>query len=220
MREDEFAAQAMGINVSRVKVLAFVLAAFFAGTAGGLYAHEFGLNISPEDAGFQRSFDYLIMTVLGGRGSITGVMLAAMILTSLPELLRGFSEYRLIAYALLLIGMMLVRPQGLFGIHEIWDFWPGKSRKQDDEQGVGRRTVGWLIPRPCSELPVGHRRHRHFVWRAQGGSAFFDSLAARCAVWPDRPERRGQDDRLQLADRRLSRRWAGGWYLSREASWA
>ncbi len=130
VREDEFAAQAMGINVARVKILAFVLAAFFAGAAGGLYAHEFGLNISPEDAGFQRSFDYLIMTVLGGRGSITGVMLAAMILTSLPELLRGFSEYRLIAYALLLIGMMLVRPQGLFGIHEIWDFWPGKSRKQ------------------------------------------------------------------------------------------
>src|SRR5215212_2789262 len=109
VREDEFAAQAMGIHVSRIKVLAFVLAAFFAGMAGGLYSHEFGLNISPEDAGFQRSFDYLIMTVLGGRGSITGVMLAAMILTSLPELLRGFSEYRLIAYALLLIGMMLIR---------------------------------------------------------------------------------------------------------------
>jgi branched-chain amino acid transport system permease protein len=100
--------------------------------AGGLYSHEFGLNISPEDAGFQRSFDYLIMTVLGGRGSITGVMLAAMILTSLPELLRGFSEYRLIAYALLLIGMMLLRPQGLFGIHEIWDFWPRKKRREQE----------------------------------------------------------------------------------------
>jgi branched-chain amino acid transport system permease protein len=130
VREDEFAAQAMGIHVSRVKVLAFVLAAFFAGMAGGLYSHEFGLNISPEDAGFQRSFDYLIMTVLGGRGSITGVMLAAIILTSLPELLRGFSEYRLIAYALLLIGMMLMRPQGLFGIHEIWDFWTRKNTRR------------------------------------------------------------------------------------------
>jgi len=129
VREDEFASQAMGINVSRVKVLAFVLAAFFAGAAGGLYAHEFGLNISPEDAGFQRSIDYLIMTVLGGRGSISGVMLAATILTSLPELLRSFSEYRLIAYALLLIGMMILRPQGLFGIHEIWDFWPKRSRE-------------------------------------------------------------------------------------------
>ncbi|HEX5471868.1 MAG TPA: branched-chain amino acid ABC transporter permease, partial [Lacipirellulaceae bacterium] len=111
VREDEFAAQAMGVNVARIKVLAFVLAAFFAGMAGGLYSHEFGLNISPEDAGFQRSFDYLIMTVLGGSGSISGVMLAAALLTSLPEMLRGFSEYRLIAYALLLIGMMLMRPQ-------------------------------------------------------------------------------------------------------------
>lgn len=143
VREDEFAAQAMGIDVSRVKVLAFVLAAFFAGAAGGLYAHEFALNIGPEDAGFQRSFDYLIMTVLGGRGSITGVMLAAMILTSLPEVLRGFSEYRLIAYALLLIGMMLLRPQGLFGIHEIWDFWPKRwGRGAGSEKGAGGGSHG------------------------------------------------------------------------------
>ena len=102
VREDEFAAQAMGVNVARYKVLAFVMAAFFAGTAGGLFAHESGLIISPQDAGFQRSFDYVIMTVLGGRGSITGVMLAAVILTVLPELLRDFDQYRLIVYALLL----------------------------------------------------------------------------------------------------------------------
>lgn len=124
VREDEFASQAMGVNVARIKVLAFMLAAFFAGTAGGLYAHESGLIISPRDAGFQRSLDYVIMTVLGGRGSITGVMLAAMILTALPERLRDFDQYRLIVYSLLLIGMMLLRPQGLFGIHEIWQLWP------------------------------------------------------------------------------------------------
>jgi branched-chain amino acid transport system permease protein len=130
VREDEFAAQAMGVNVARVKVLAFMLAAFFAGTAGGLYAHEFGVIIRPPDAGFQRSIDYVLMTVLGGRGSITGVMLAAVILTILPEALRDFDQYRLIVYALLLIGMMLVRPQGLFGIHEIWDFWPKRRRER------------------------------------------------------------------------------------------
>lgn len=124
VREDEFAAQAMGVNVARAKVLAFILAAFFAGTAGGLSAHESGLIISPRDAGFQRSLDYVLMTVLGGRGSISGVMLAAVILTALPELLRDFDQYRLIVYALLLVGMMLVRPQGLFGIHEIWHLWP------------------------------------------------------------------------------------------------
>lgn len=123
IREDEIASQAMGVNISRNKVLAFVLAAFFAGTAGGLFAHENGVIISPKDAGFQRSFDYVIMTVLGGRGSISGVMLAAVILTALPEMLRDFEQYRLIMYALLLIMMMIVRPQGLFGIHEIWHFW-------------------------------------------------------------------------------------------------
>ena len=127
VREDEFAAQAMGVNVARVKVLAFMMAAFFAGLAGGLFAHESGNVISPRDAGFQRSLDYVIMTVLGGRGSVTGVMLAAIILTTLPELLRDFDQYRLIVYALLLIGMMLLRPQGLFGIHEIWDFWPRRK---------------------------------------------------------------------------------------------
>jgi branched-chain amino acid transport system permease protein len=124
VREDEFAAQSMGVNVARIKVLAFMVAAFFAGTAGGLYAHEKGNMISPEAAGFQLSFTYVLMTVLGGRGSITGVMLAAIILTILPEALREFDQWRLIIYALLLIAMMLLRPQGLFGIHEIWDWRP------------------------------------------------------------------------------------------------
>jgi branched-chain amino acid transport system permease protein len=124
VREDEFAAQAMGVNVARVKVMAFMIAAFFAGMAGGLYAHQFGNSIRPPDAGFQRSLDYVLMTVLGGRGSISGVALAAILLTVLPEALRDVDQYRLIVYALLLIGMMLLRPQGLFGIHEIWDFFP------------------------------------------------------------------------------------------------
>ena len=124
VREDEFAAQSMGVNVARVKVMAFMIAAFFAGMAGGLYAHQFGNSIRPPDAGFQRSLDYVLMTVLGGRGSISGVMLAAILLTILPEALRDVDQYRLIVYALLLIGMMLLRPQGLFGIHEIWDWRP------------------------------------------------------------------------------------------------
>ena len=124
VREDEIAAQAMGVNVTRQKVRAFVLSALLAGIAGGLFAHERGIIVSPKDAGFQRSFDYVLMTVLGGRGSITGVMLAATLLTSLPELLRGFEQYRLVVFALLLIVMMVVRPQGLFGVHEIWELGP------------------------------------------------------------------------------------------------
>lgn len=130
VREDEFAAQAIGVNVARVKVLAFMMAAFFAGAAGGLYAHESGNIIRPQDAGFQRSLDYVLMTVLGGRGSVSGVALAAILLTVLPEPLREFDQYRLIVYALLLIGMMLLRPEGLFGIHEIWDYWTTRSEKR------------------------------------------------------------------------------------------
>jgi branched-chain amino acid transport system permease protein len=119
----------MGVNVARIKVLSFMIAAFFAGLAGGLYAHQGGVIIAPADAGFQRSLDYVLMTVLGGRGSISGVVLAAILLTVLPEALRDFDQYRLIAYALLLVFMMLLRPQGLFGIHEIWDIRPKFSLK-------------------------------------------------------------------------------------------
>ncbi|HEX3599545.1 MAG TPA: branched-chain amino acid ABC transporter permease [Lacipirellulaceae bacterium] len=141
VREDEFAAQSIGVNVARVKVLAFMMAAFFAGAAGGLYAHESGNIIRPQDAGFQRSLDYVLMTVLGGRGSVSGVAIAAILLTVLPEPLREFDQYRLIVYALLLIGMMLLRPEGLFGIHEIWDFWPKRRRARSvtsDNTGGGR----------------------------------------------------------------------------------
>jgi branched-chain amino acid transport system permease protein len=128
LREDEIAAQSFGVNVTRQKVRAFVLAALFAGMAGGLFAHEFGGILRPTDAGFQRSFDYVIMTVLGGRGSISGVMLAASFVTALLELLRDFEQYRLIAFALLLIVVMIARPQGLLGVREIWDFWIRRPR--------------------------------------------------------------------------------------------
>jgi len=138
VREDEIAAQAMGVDIAKTKVRAFVLAALFAGMAGGLFAHEPGLIISPKDAGFQRSFEYLIMTVLGGRGSISGVMLAAAILTALPEFLRDFEQYRLIVYAFLLIIMMLLRPQGLFGIHEIWQIWPRRAGANPKTEAVAR----------------------------------------------------------------------------------
>lgn len=128
IREDEIAARAMGVNLTKYKVRAFVLAAFFGGVAGALYAHS-GVNPSPTEAGFQRSFDIIIMVVLGGLGSISGSVLAAILLIALPEALREFRDYRLIVYALLLIGMMLVRPQGLFGVREIWDVWSRKSSK-------------------------------------------------------------------------------------------
>lgn len=126
IREDEIAARAMGIDLTKYKVRAFVLAAFFGGIAGGLMAHT-GVNPAPTDAGFQRSFDIIIMVVLGGLGSISGSVLAAIILIVAPEQLRSVQEYRLVVYALLLIAMMLVRPQGLFGVREIWEL--GRSKR-------------------------------------------------------------------------------------------
>ena len=126
VRDDEIAAEAMGINTTKYKVLAFVTAAFFAGIAGGLYAH-FKQFITPDGFGFMKSFDIVVMVILGGMGSIVGVCVAAVLLTILPELLRHVSriealpewlreiaENRMIIYSLLLIVLMLLRPQGLF----------------------------------------------------------------------------------------------------------
>jgi branched-chain amino acid transport system permease protein len=176
VREDEVAAQAMGVNITRYKVRAFVFSAFFAGLAGGLYAMKVG-TINAGELAFQKSFDIVIMVVLGGLGSVSGAAVAAVILTLLPELLRDppdlwpwglvaaaivavliiafaprkkgplltlagvcagwellrwtaiwlgidLSDYRMVIYALALIIIMIVRPQGLFGVREIWDYLP------------------------------------------------------------------------------------------------
>ncbi len=123
VREDEVAAQSMGVDTTKVKVQAFVLGAFFAGVAGALFAH-YDQSLSSTQFGFVRSFDFVTMVVLGGLGSITGAVLAAVLLTALPEILRSslgaeFNQYRLVTYALLLIILMLVRPQGIFGRGEL-----------------------------------------------------------------------------------------------------
>ena len=115
VKDDEIAAEAMGINTTKFKVSAFILGAFFAGVAGGLYSH-FIQYINPEDFNFLRSVEIVVMVILGGMGSILGVFLAAIILTILPELLRDVQQYRMIVYSLLLVIMMLLRPQGLFGV--------------------------------------------------------------------------------------------------------
>jgi len=115
VKDDEVAAESMGVNSTKFKVIAFVSGAFFAGIAGSLYAH-FNLYINPEDFNFLKSVEIVVMVILGGMGSLVGVVIAAVLLTILPELLRGVAEYRMIIYALLLIIMMLTRPQGLFGV--------------------------------------------------------------------------------------------------------
>lgn len=118
IREDEIAAEAAGIYTTYYKLLAFVLAAFFAGIAGGLYAHHIGV-LDPSKFDFNYSVEILIMVVLGGMGSITGSIVAAIVLTLLPELLRGFSEYRMLIYSVILICVMLFKPSGLLGQHEL-----------------------------------------------------------------------------------------------------
>ena len=124
IREDEVAAAAMGIDTTRYKILAFVIGAFWAGLAGGLLAHFIGY-LHTNSFTFLRSVEIVVMVVLGGLGSLTGCVLAAAILTVLPELLRFGAEYRMVLYALLLIAIMLTRPSGLLGGREIlpWRSW-------------------------------------------------------------------------------------------------
>jgi branched-chain amino acid transport system permease protein len=113
--DDEVAASSMGVNPTRYKVTAFVIGAFFAGIAGALYAHH-KQTLTPTQFDFMKSIDIVVMVILGGMGRTGGVILAAIILTWLPELLRGFSDYRMIIYSLLIIALMMLRPQGLFTI--------------------------------------------------------------------------------------------------------
>jgi len=172
IRENEVAAASMGVPITRYKVTAFVIAACLAGIAGALYAHQ--VRLIPDQFGFQRSFDILIMVVLGGLGSISGSVIAAIIITLLPEILRSppplwpvmlviiavlfivrgrrairaaivlaavaivweivrwvvgdLSPYRMILFALALIVMMILRPQGLLGLREVWDKWIDRRR--------------------------------------------------------------------------------------------
>ena len=113
VHDDEVAAGAMGINPVRYKVTAFVIGAFFAGIAGGLYAHHKQF-LSPGGFDFMKSIDIVVMVILGGMGRTAGVIVAAVLLTLLPEVLRGFADYRMIIYSLLIVILMIARPQGLF----------------------------------------------------------------------------------------------------------
>lgn len=130
IREDEIAAEAMGINTTRYKVMAFALGAFFAGVAGALYSSYFYI-IKPNLFGFMKSVDILVIVVLGGMGSITGSVVAAVLLAVLTTFLQSFTEIRMIVYSLLLVVIMLFRPQGLMGNKEITDLF--KFRKKGEK---------------------------------------------------------------------------------------
>nr|AYM53326.1 branched chain amino acid ABC transporter permease [Cystobacter fuscus] len=137
IREDEVAAEAMGVNTTGYKVRAFVVSSFFAGVAGGLFAH-FVPIINPGSFTFVKSMEVVVMVVLGGLGSTTGAIVAAVFLTLLPEGMRSLfgllgtestlsqqvDQIRMPVYGMLLVVLMLSRPQGLFGTKELWDVVP------------------------------------------------------------------------------------------------
>ena len=123
IRENEIAAEAMGINTTRYKVLAFTIGAAFAGVAGVLFGHNMYI-LSPASFTFMQSFNILIMVVMGGLGSMTGSIAGALVVTFLSAALASFPNARMIVYALALILMMFYRPQGLFGYVEVTTMRP------------------------------------------------------------------------------------------------
>ena len=117
IREDEIASESSGIRTTYYKTFAFVLSAMLAGIAGCLYAGYLG-SLYPSTFKFMKSIEILVMVVLGGMGSMLGSVISASVLTILPELLRSFSDYRMVVYSLALVIMMIFRPKGLLGSYD------------------------------------------------------------------------------------------------------
>jgi branched-chain amino acid transport system permease protein len=118
VREDEIAAESIGVDTTRAKVMSFTIGAFFGGIGGGMYASYFYF-IKPDLFGFLKSIDILVIVVLGGLGSLSGSIIAAILLALISTLLQGFTEIRMILYALLLVVIMIFRPEGLMGSREL-----------------------------------------------------------------------------------------------------
>ena len=149
IREDELAAEAMGVNTTRYKVTSFAIGSAFAGIAGVLFAH-YNKFLHTNDFQFIKSFEIIIMIVIGGMGSLTGAILGAIIVTLLPEILRKlpgvtvgattfeFADLRLVIFALILILTMILRPQGILGTREFGLNWLKRPRKTDE----GNNAVG------------------------------------------------------------------------------
>lgn len=133
IREDDLAAKTMGIDITGYKVLAFAVGAFFAGIAGAFYAHYTSF-IDPHTFSFSESITILAMVVLGGMGSIWGSILGAVVLTVAPEALRDLSDYRMVIFGLIMMIVMLVRPQGIMGKGR----GKGTNRSRARRQGGGK----------------------------------------------------------------------------------
>ncbi len=136
IRDNELAAESCGINITKHKTLTFTLSAIFAGVAGALYAQSFGV-LAANIFNYNKSFDYLVMVVLGGMGSMTGAIFSSIGLTILPEVLRPLAEWRMVFYALTLIVVIIFRPQGLLGRREfsLREFLKIDKYKKGDVEG-------------------------------------------------------------------------------------
>ncbi len=132
IREDEIAAESMGINTTKYKVMAFAIGAFFAGIAGALYSSYFYF-LKPDLFGFMKSVDILVIVVLGGLGSLTGSVVAAVLLAVMTTFLQSFTAVRMIVYAALLVLIMIFRPKGLMGDKEINDLLKFGSKNEKIE---------------------------------------------------------------------------------------
>jgi len=117
IRDNEIAAESCGVNTTYYKVMAFVVSAFFAGIAGALFAANFTI-LTPGSFDFMLSINILMMVVLGGMGSMIGSVISASILTSLPLLMQFLNEYRMIIFAIMLIIVMIFKPNGLMGNYD------------------------------------------------------------------------------------------------------
>jgi branched-chain amino acid transport system permease protein len=128
IREDEIAAEAMGINTTFYKVLAFAIGAFFAGIAGSLYAGYLTF-INPDAFGFMKSIDILVIVVFGGMGSIAGSVLGAIVLSFISIALQNIPELRMVIYSVILFIIMVYRPQGIMGTYKFRFFKKGGLQK-------------------------------------------------------------------------------------------
>jgi len=135
IREDSIAAEMSGVNLFRTRLLSLVISAAFCGLSGGLYAHYF-IFIKPDSFTLVQSTKYLIAVVAGGIGSLSGPMIASFLFFALPEALRVAMMWRLVVYGLLLILIMIYRPQGLMGYRELTDITNIFKRKEGKKHGT------------------------------------------------------------------------------------
>ncbi len=133
IREDEIAAEAMGINTMKYKTIAFLIGASLAAVAGA-FVGPMNFVIKPGDFGFQKSIDILVIVVLGGMGALTGCVIAGIFIDVVNTFLMNYAGIRMILYALALVAVMVIRPEGLLGKKELPDLFKGLNRKKKEVQ--------------------------------------------------------------------------------------